>query len=54
MGAYNYSLGNKDMARAGHNALLRDNSGRSFSGIDTQPFQNTKRTAIIPVFNLIL
>ena len=35
MGAYNYGLGNKDMARAGHNALLRDNAGRSFSSIDT-------------------
>jgi hypothetical protein len=35
MGAYNYGLGNKDMARAGHNALLRENSGRSFSGLDT-------------------
>ncbi|MDD5035551.1 MAG: integrase domain-containing protein [Methylococcaceae bacterium] len=35
MGAYNYGLGNKDMTRAGHNALLRNHAGRSFSGIDT-------------------
>jgi hypothetical protein len=35
MAVYNYGLGNKDMARAGHNALLRDNAGRSFSSIDT-------------------
>lgn len=35
MGAYNYGLGNRNMAWAGHNALKRDNSGRSFSGIDT-------------------
>jgi len=35
MGAYNYGLGNKDMARAGHNALLRNHAGRSFSSIDT-------------------
>ena len=35
MGAYNYGLGNRDMAWAGYNALKRDSSGRSFSGIDT-------------------
>jgi len=35
MGAYNYGLGNRDMAWAGYNALKRDNSGRSFSGLDT-------------------
>lgn len=34
MGAYNYGLGNKDMARAGRNALLRE-GGRSFSSADT-------------------
>lgn len=34
MGAYNYGLGNKDMARAGHNAL-RDRSGLSFSSVAT-------------------
>ena len=34
MGAYNYGLGNKDMARAGYNAL-RDKSGLSFSSIAT-------------------
>ena len=35
MGAYNYGLGNRDMAWAGYNALKRNASGRSFSGIDT-------------------
>lgn len=35
MGAYNYGLGNRDMARAGYNALKRDGPGRSFSGVDT-------------------
>ena len=35
MGAYNYGLGNRDMAWAGYNALKRGGSGRSFSGIDT-------------------
>ena len=35
MGAYNYGLGNRDMAWAGYNALKRDSSGRSFSGLDT-------------------
>lgn len=35
MGAYNYGLGNKDMARAGRNALLRDKSMQSFSSLDT-------------------
>jgi hypothetical protein len=35
MGAYNYGLGNRDMARAGYNALQRDRSGRSFSGLAT-------------------
>jgi hypothetical protein len=35
MGAYNYGLGNRDMAWAGYNALKRDNSGRSFSGLAT-------------------
>jgi hypothetical protein len=34
MGAYNYGLGNKDMARAGHNAL-RDRSGLSFASVAT-------------------
>jgi len=34
VGAYNYGLGNKDMARAGYNAL-RDKSGLSFSSIAT-------------------
>jgi hypothetical protein len=34
VGAYNYGLGNKDMARAGYNAL-RDRSGLSFSSIAT-------------------
>ena len=35
MGAYNYGLGNRDMAWAGYNALKRNASGRSFSGLDT-------------------
>ena len=35
MGAYNYGLGNRDMAWAGYNALKRDSSGLSFSGVDT-------------------
>ena len=35
MGAYNYGLGNRDMARAGYNALKRDSPGRSFSGLAT-------------------
>jgi len=35
MGAYNYGLGNRDMAWAGYNALKHNASGRSFSGIDT-------------------
>lgn len=34
MAAYNYGLGNKDMARAGHNAL-RDRSGLSFASVAT-------------------
>ena len=33
-GRYNYGLGNKDMARAGHNAL-RERSGLSFSSVAT-------------------
>ena len=35
MGAYNYGLGNRDMAWAGYNALKRNALGRSFSGLDT-------------------
>jgi len=35
MGAYNYGLGNRDMAWAGYNALKREGLGRSFSGLDT-------------------
>ena len=35
MGAYNYGLGNRDMAWAGYNALKRNASGRSFSGLAT-------------------
>ena len=34
MGAYNYGLGNKDMARAGRNALSRSGAVLSFEGID--------------------